>query len=249
MQSCMAIFTLASSSVLRKDDQYSVEVIGRTIDVIVPVMLQTKTGGQTAVSNLFTSIRPIIASDWSIDWFIHYLLIVRLIGGLIIKLQDTVRAVLELFVDALPHMPVQRRQFLFQRVLKAANGEENLWILVVLLMNLYVMKGLSVEDEDLIRRKSYPVLCEFLEQLFEGFSLCTQVTFFCGNKRVGMKKKEIVMFFWIVCQYGCMLSDLIFHLFYFVEGWVDLRIIYLKRIFFIEFWSQNSPIEPWFSER
>ena len=82
---------------------------------------------------------------------------------------------MELFVDTLPHIPVQRRSFLFRRLLKVANGEANLWILVVLLMNVYVVKGLSIDDQDTLKRKSYPVLVEFLEQLFEGLDVNVQV--------------------------------------------------------------------------
>ena len=40
IQHCMTIFTLSGNRLLNKDDQYSVEVVGRTIDVIVPVMMQ-----------------------------------------------------------------------------------------------------------------------------------------------------------------------------------------------------------------
>ncbi|GAV00112.1 hypothetical protein RvY_11006 [Ramazzottius varieornatus] len=135
IQHCMTIFTLSGNRLLNKDDQYSVEVVGRTIDVIVPVMMQT------------------VASNT----------------------HNVVRNIMELFVDTLPHIPVQRRSFLFRRLLKVANGEENLWILVVLLMNVYVFKGLSIDDNNPVKRKSYPVLCEFLEQLFEGLDVTVQI--------------------------------------------------------------------------
>ncbi|XP_055354273.1 HEAT repeat-containing protein 1-like [Paramacrobiotus metropolitanus] len=125
LQSCMSIFSLTGSHLLHKEDEYSLNMILRIIDAIVPVILQT--AASTA---------------------------------------DAVRAIWEVLVDALPHIPPHRRGLLFGRVVEVT-GEEGLWIGMVLLGTLYVGKGLAVEPEGKSKKFGYPVLCEFLGELFE----------------------------------------------------------------------------------
>nr|CAB3252272.1 HEAT repeat-containing protein 1 [Phallusia mammillata] len=102
----MSIFTFMGSSLLRRDDSYSFQVISQTIQSVVPALMSIKVSSGR-----------------------HQ--------------QNAVEQILQVFVDALPHIPAHRRLTVLKELLNAVGPEKYAWQTMALLLGQRFTKSES----------------------------------------------------------------------------------------------------------
>ncbi|XP_068219610.1 HEAT repeat-containing protein 1-like [Palaemon carinicauda] len=139
LHNMMSIFTFMGTSLLRRDDSYSFQVIHQTIKNIVPVLIKCESGSEE----------------------------------LLFKLAN----VCQVFFDAFPDLPEHRRLPLFIQLANTIEVKNNLWILLALMADSHVMKGIVSEASDNTEeaRRSVPHIIEFALTLCSEFSVLDQV--------------------------------------------------------------------------
>nr|CAB3252292.1 HEAT repeat-containing protein 1 [Phallusia mammillata] len=102
----MSIFTFMGSSLLRRDDSYSFQVMSQTIQSVVPALMSIKVSSGR-----------------------HQ--------------QNAVEQILQVFVDALPHIPAHRRLTVLKELLNAVGPEKYAWQTMALLLGQRFTKSES----------------------------------------------------------------------------------------------------------
>ncbi|XP_065176491.1 HEAT repeat-containing protein 1-like [Sycon ciliatum] len=114
LHNIMAIFTFMGANLLRMDDSYSFDVIERTIQTVIPALVQAGTATPGGKSNGSVAIRE---------------------GFLPI-----VVAVMRVFADAWPHMPVHRIMSVFEKLMSTLGSEGYMHYMLKLLVERYVLQ-------------------------------------------------------------------------------------------------------------
>jgi hypothetical protein len=126
----MPVFTFMGANVVRHDDNYSFQVVQRTLETIIPSLM--KDGDQ----------EPIFY----------------------------VKNILDVFVNALAHVPSHRRHRLFTSLIETIGVDEYLGVLVALLLS----NPLAVAEQSLITGGETINSRKFAFELFEQFGESTQ---------------------------------------------------------------------------
>lgn len=111
LHNLMSIFTFMGSHMLRQDDSYSLQVITKTMRVVIPVLTE-KTGKAGA------------------------------------NKEEAALHIVHAFVDSLPHIPPHRKIMVMHELLDTLGVSEYLWIIIVLLADLYVRKPVVADISD-----------------------------------------------------------------------------------------------------
>ncbi|OCT77815.1 HEAT repeat-containing protein 1 isoform X1 [Xenopus laevis] len=135
LHNIMPIFTFMGASVMRLDDNYSFQVISKTVQTVIPALIQA---GENA-------------SEETKD-----------------DLEEVVRNIIHVFVDALPHVPDHRRVPILSQLIEIVGTLRFLWVLLVLLFQQHVTKTVTMaingEKDAVLERDTelwVSVCCEF----------------------------------------------------------------------------------------
>ncbi|XP_069810466.1 HEAT repeat-containing protein 1 [Dendropsophus ebraccatus] len=138
LHNIMPIFTFMGASVMRLDDSYSFQVISKTVQTVIPALIET--GEQTSKETKES-------------------------------VEQVVRKIIHVFVDALPHVPEHRRLPILSQLLDTVGAERFLWVLLVLLFQQHVTKTVTAasngEKDAVLERDTefwVSVCCEFSVQ-------------------------------------------------------------------------------------
>ncbi|KAL3869078.1 hypothetical protein ACJMK2_041804 [Sinanodonta woodiana] len=112
LHNVMSVFTFIGANILRQDDAYSFHVISRILETVIPALI-------TACEQ-----RKRVPKDITND------------------VEDVITMVIQVFVDAYPHIPRHRRQMLFTQLLTVVGGGSYLWRTLLLIMEMVVTKGM-----------------------------------------------------------------------------------------------------------
>ncbi|XP_070562669.1 HEAT repeat-containing protein 1-like [Ptychodera flava] len=116
LHNIMSIFTFMGANLLRQDDAYSFQVIIKIVVTIIPVLI--KASEKETLQD-------------------------KLGGGTI---EDVVAMVIQVFVDALPHIPEHRRLPVFGQLIDTLGANRFLWMVVMLVLVNQVCKKSYLSD-------------------------------------------------------------------------------------------------------
>ncbi|XP_038616880.1 HEAT repeat-containing protein 1 [Tachyglossus aculeatus] len=111
LHNIMPIFTFMGANVMRLDDSYSFQVINKTVQMVIPALIQADKRGSEAVQG---------------------------------NLEEMVVKIMNVFVDALPHVPEHRRLPILVQLVNTLGADDFLWALLGLLFEQYVTKTVLV---------------------------------------------------------------------------------------------------------
>ncbi|OWF38112.1 HEAT repeat-containing protein 1-like [Mizuhopecten yessoensis] len=148
LHNVMSVFTFMGANILRQDDAYSIEIIGRILENVIPALItacEQRTKVPRGVSN---------------------------------KVEDVITMVIRVFVDAYSHIPDHRRLMLFTKLVKIVGDDLYLWRTLLLLVAHLVTRGTqSSDDTPATEREILSKDMEFCLQLSGQFSVTTQLEF------------------------------------------------------------------------
>lgn len=147
LQNVMSIFTFMGASVVCQDDSYSFEVITKTVDTVIPALIQA--GEKQQLPQLTTK------------------------GS--ISLKDIVAMLMRVFVDALPHIPEHRQLPLFTHLVSTVGSIQFLHTAVLLLLEKNVLQGANTSDDEKQAGVRNPFGVEFCLRLCHSFDSNVQV--------------------------------------------------------------------------
>ncbi|XP_028903501.1 HEAT repeat-containing protein 1 [Ornithorhynchus anatinus] len=111
LHNIMPIFTFMGANVMRLDDSYSFQVINKTVEMVIPALIQADKRGSGAIRG---------------------------------NLEEMVVKIMNVFVDALPHVPEHRRLPILVQLVNTLGADRFLWALLALLFEQYVTKTVLV---------------------------------------------------------------------------------------------------------
>ncbi|XP_033736713.1 HEAT repeat-containing protein 1-like isoform X2 [Pecten maximus] len=148
LHNVMSVFTFMGANILRQDDSYSIQIIGRILETVIPALItacEQRTRVPKGVSN---------------------------------KVEDVITMVIRVFVDAYPHIPDHRRLMLFTKLIQIVGEDQYLWRTLLLLVTHLVTRGTqSTDDTPATEREILSKDMEFCLQLSGQFSATTQLVF------------------------------------------------------------------------
>ncbi|XP_033875164.3 HEAT repeat-containing protein 1 [Acipenser ruthenus] len=134
LHNIMPIFTFMGANIMRLDDTYSFQVINKTVQTVIPALIQADDGKSSQTGNVANVVTKII----------------------------------NVFVDALPHVPEHRRLPILGQLVRTVGPERFLWVLLLLLFKQHVTKTASTatngDKEAVLERDAefwISVCCEF----------------------------------------------------------------------------------------
>ncbi|MGH0159593.1 UNVERIFIED_CONTAM: hypothetical protein FKN15_008290 [Acipenser sinensis] len=134
LHNIMPIFTFMGANIMRLDDTYSFQVINKTVQTVIPALIQADDGKSSQTGNVANVVTKII----------------------------------NVFVDALPHVPEHRRLPVLGQLVRTVGPERFLWVLLLLLFKQHVTKTASTatngDKEAVLERDAefwISVCCEF----------------------------------------------------------------------------------------
>uniref|UniRef100_H2Y6G5 HEAT repeat-containing protein 1 n=1 Tax=Ciona savignyi TaxID=51511 RepID=H2Y6G5_CIOSA len=119
LHSVMSVFTFMGSTLLRRDDSYSFQVITRTIHTVVPALMKHMVGGEGSQGPQQHN-----------------------------KNATMVINIIRVFVDALPHIPTHRRLVVFEELINTLGCTEYLWQTLLLLVASRANKITKTTQDD-----------------------------------------------------------------------------------------------------
>ncbi|KAK3716752.1 hypothetical protein QZH41_018234 [Actinostola sp. cb2023] len=148
LHNVMSIFTFMGASMLRQDDSYSFQVISKTVETVIPALIQA--GEKQKLPKLSVKGSPALSLD------------------------DIVAMVTRVFVDASPHIPEHRRLAVFSHLVSTVGSSKFLHVTLALLIERYVVHSSdpSENDEETVRS---PLDLEFCLALCQEFDPSVQV--------------------------------------------------------------------------
>ncbi|XP_060070386.1 HEAT repeat-containing protein 1-like [Ylistrum balloti] len=148
LHNVMSVFTFMGANILRQDDSYSIQIIGRILETVIPALItacEQRTKVPQGVSN---------------------------------KVEDVITMVIRVFVDAYPHIPDHRRLMLFTKLVQIVGEDNYLWRTLLLLVAHLVTRGTqSNDDTPATEREILSKDMEFCLQLSGQFPATTQLMF------------------------------------------------------------------------
>ncbi|XP_029184672.2 HEAT repeat-containing protein 1-like isoform X2 [Acropora millepora] len=147
LHNVMTIFTFMGASVMRQDDSYSFEVITKTLDTVIPALIQAGKKEQL----------PQFAQK-SIS-----------------SLDNVVTMLIRVFVDASPHIPEHRQLPLFTHLVNTVGSEQFLHTAVLLLLEKHVVCSPNNSDDHKQVGLKNPLGAEFCLNLCHSFDSNVQV--------------------------------------------------------------------------
>ncbi|KAK3742353.1 hypothetical protein QZH41_007854 [Actinostola sp. cb2023] len=122
LHNVMSIFTFMGASMLRQDDSYSFQVISKTVETVIPALIQA--GEKQKLPKL--SVK----------------------GSSALSLDDIVAMVTRVFVDASPHIPEHRRLAVFSHLVSTVGSSKFLHVTLALLVERYVVHSSDPSEND-----------------------------------------------------------------------------------------------------
>uniref|UniRef100_UPI00358E6267 HEAT repeat-containing protein 1-like n=1 Tax=Myxine glutinosa TaxID=7769 RepID=UPI00358E6267 len=119
LHNIMPIFTFVGSSVLRLDDAFSFQVVSKTINTLVPILIDACHHEDDSITG---------ESDLVVD--------------------ISVCRILRVFTDAVPHIPAHRRLPVIKQLLEAAGPKAYLWAMISLLFEGQTLHAADQHDVD-----------------------------------------------------------------------------------------------------
>ncbi|EDO34893.1 predicted protein [Nematostella vectensis] len=145
LHNVMSIFTFMGANLLRQDDSYSFQIISKTVDTVIPALIQA--GEKQKLLKLQSKGTPPAT------------------------LNDIVVMVIRVFVDASPHMPEHRRLPVFTHLISTVGAERHLHAAVALLLESYIVHPAQPDDEGV---KHSPLDIDFCISLCQEFDPSVQ---------------------------------------------------------------------------
>ncbi|XP_078352830.1 HEAT repeat-containing protein 1-like isoform X2 [Oculina patagonica] len=146
LHNVMSIFTFMGASAVRQDDSYSFEVITKTLDTVIPALIQAGERQQL----------PQVTKKDSVS------------------LNEIVAMLIRVFVDASPHIPEHRQLPLFTHLISTVGSTQFLHTAVILLLEKHVAQGPTTPDEKQTTVKN-PLGTDFCLSLCHNFDANVQV--------------------------------------------------------------------------
>ncbi|KAL2306281.1 hypothetical protein Nmel_004197 [Mimus melanotis] len=178
LHNIMPIFTFMGANVLRLDDTYTFQVINKTVQMVIPALIQDK-----VLHNIMPIFTFMGANVLRLDDTYTFQVInktVQMVIPALIQAEDSdlsessggveevVIKIIRVFVDALPHVPEHRRLPILSQLITTVGGDKFLWVLLVLLFEQYVTKTVtatSSTDKDAVLEADtefwISICCEF----------------------------------------------------------------------------------------
>eukprot|EP00795_Rhopilema_esculentum_P004548 gene4548-20800_t len=144
LHNVMSIFTFMGANVLRQDDSYSFEIIKRTIDSVIPTLVSTDEDVSSSSKDVY---KP--------------------------KVNDIVKLVVRVFVDAVPYIPEHRRIILLHHLTHVLGSERHLYVVVAILLEKMFLKAEKQSDSEQTTEEM-SLSPEFCFLLVKNFSLQEQ---------------------------------------------------------------------------
>ncbi|KAK3612581.1 hypothetical protein CHS0354_042081 [Potamilus streckersoni] len=149
LHNVMSVFTFIGANILRQDDAYSFHVISRILETVIPALITACEQRKRVPKDITNNV------------------------------EDVITMVIQVFVDAYPHIPGHRRQMLFTQLLKVVGGGSYLWRTLLLIMEMVVTKGMprsgvTAEEESSAVLPSQDL--EFCLSQCSQFSSSVQIT-------------------------------------------------------------------------
>ncbi|XP_074642790.1 HEAT repeat-containing protein 1-like [Tubulanus polymorphus] len=140
LHNIMSIFTFMGANLLRQDDSYSFQVITKTVETVIPALIEASEKSASETTKLDSSV---------------------------------VYGVIQVFVDAYPHVPEHRRLPIFLQLVNTLGPKKYLWPLLMLLLDGHVLhESTKTEDSD---SKSVHTDIEFCANICSQFDPAVQV--------------------------------------------------------------------------
>ncbi|PFX20859.1 HEAT repeat-containing protein 1 [Stylophora pistillata] len=147
LHNVMSIFTFMGASVVRQDDSYSFEVITKTLDTVIPALIQAGEEQQF----------PQLTKKDSAS------------------LDDIVAMLIRVFVDASPHIPEHRQLPLFAHLIDTVGSTQFLHSAIILLLEKHVVHSLNTSDDKQTTVAKKPLGADFCLSLCHCFQVNVQV--------------------------------------------------------------------------
>ncbi|XP_068676688.1 HEAT repeat-containing protein 1-like isoform X1 [Montipora foliosa] len=147
LHNVMSIFTFMGASAVRQDDSYSFEVISKTLDTVIPALIQA--GEKEQLPHL-------TKKDVS-------------------SLNDVVTMLMRVFADASPHIPEHRQLPLFTHLISTLGSNQFLHTAVLLLIEKQVIHAQNNSDDQKQAGFKNPLGVEFCLSLCLSFDSNVQV--------------------------------------------------------------------------
>lgn len=125
----MEIFTFIGSTILRQDDAYSIQLISKIVETVIPILVKVRT---FCKKMYFSQLKYMIT-------VILYFAFSFFQSQKNTELEEGVTNVLRVFVAAIMHVPEHRRVPLFKKLLVSLNDGEYMWIFLCLVFEKHVL--------------------------------------------------------------------------------------------------------------
>lgn len=141
LHNIMPIFTFMGASIMRLDDTYSFRVIDKTVQMVIPALIQVRRRRSRQTCPLYTSGVAITSS----------LLLQQAQqlsdGSSASHVMAVVTKIMHVFADALPHVPEHRRLPILFQLVTTLGPARFLWVLMLLLFKLHATQSAGSTSE------------------------------------------------------------------------------------------------------
>lgn len=151
----MPIFTFMGTNILRLDDAYSFRVINKTVQMVIPALIQVSRTNRMSAHITSSPIRP--KNQLKVHkrkFAFEHIQARRLSEDSSAHVDAVVTRIIHVFADALPHVPDHRRLPLLGQLVETLGPARFLWVLMLLLFKLHATPTASTASEKVAHLRS-----------------------------------------------------------------------------------------------